>query len=357
MANLTENKQLVKPLSNEKYSIEVFNNNADIIDTELHSLDVKNTEQGNKLLSMQENVNNHKNNKENPHEVTASQLGLGKVENKSSEDIRNEITKENVTTALGYEPYTRNEVDNKLSALETKIDWKESVETYNDIKITYPDPEDGWTVNVKDTNYTWRYNGEEWVSISANSIPKATNELDGLLSKEDHEKYDSAIKKIDSVKSSNDFSPNNIKFWAGDTEAFDNVTVKDENTVSIVTSGEKAGLWYGALQVLGQGGGERVTLIGTINMTEEPVTTGLRKTFNNVVPSGTVATDILLAGGSFSTFSNTATLVSSFINQYSHGQFGMNVQISGTDVTVNIENERSDAGRPTGIINVYLWTH
>lgn len=91
--------------------------------------------------------------------------------------------------------YTKNEVDNKFSTLETNIDWKESVETYADIAKTYSNPQDGWTVNVKDTDYTYRYNGKEWVAISANAIPKATNAVDGLLSKEDHANYDDANSK------------------------------------------------------------------------------------------------------------------------------------------------------------------
>ena len=41
---------------------------------------------------------------DNPHTVTAAQLGLGNVENKSSATIRSEITSGNVTTALGYTP-------------------------------------------------------------------------------------------------------------------------------------------------------------------------------------------------------------------------------------------------------------
>lgn len=81
--------------------------------------------------------------------------------------------------------YSKVEVDNKLSALETKIDWKEAVNTYADIATTYPTPIDGWTVNVKDTDYTYRYNGIEWIPISANVIPKATTSVDGLMSKED----------------------------------------------------------------------------------------------------------------------------------------------------------------------------
>ncbi len=57
--------------------------------------------------------------------------------------------------------------------------------TFEDIASTYPNPVDGWTVNVKDTDYTYRYNGTEWVVISANAIPKATSQVDGLMAKED----------------------------------------------------------------------------------------------------------------------------------------------------------------------------
>ena len=81
--------------------------------------------------------------------------------------------------------YTKNEVDNKFSALETAIDWKEAVNTFADLAATYPNPDDGWTVNVKDTDYTYRWSGTAWIAISANAIPKATQSVDGLLSKED----------------------------------------------------------------------------------------------------------------------------------------------------------------------------
>lgn len=91
--------------------------------------------------------------------------------------------------------YTRNEVDNKFSALETAIDWKEAVDTYADLAATYPHPDDGWTVNVKDTDYTYRWSGAAWIAISANAIPKATQGVDGLLSKEDKACYDDAYSK------------------------------------------------------------------------------------------------------------------------------------------------------------------
>lgn len=52
------------------------------------------------------NASTHTSNTSNPHSVTKSQVGLGNVENKSSATIRGELTKANVTTALGYTPPT-----------------------------------------------------------------------------------------------------------------------------------------------------------------------------------------------------------------------------------------------------------
>lgn len=91
--------------------------------------------------------------------------------------------------------YTKNEIDNKFSTLENNIDWKESVATFADITKTYPTPQDGWTVNVKDTDYTYRYSGSKWVIISANAIPNATQSVNGLLTKEDKTNYDDANSK------------------------------------------------------------------------------------------------------------------------------------------------------------------
>ena len=69
-------------------------------------------------------LTSHTGNTSNPHNVTKAQVGLGNVENKSSEAIREEITKANVTTALGYTPYTPTEVNNLLGekAAQTSLD-------------------------------------------------------------------------------------------------------------------------------------------------------------------------------------------------------------------------------------------
>ena len=64
---------------------------------------------GNVITSTYEtkaNVSSHTGNTSNPHSVTKAQVGLGNVENKSSATIRGELTKANVTDALGYTPPT-----------------------------------------------------------------------------------------------------------------------------------------------------------------------------------------------------------------------------------------------------------
>ena len=86
--------------------------------------------------------------------------------------------------------YTKEEIDNKFSMVEFNNDWKEAVQSYDDLFTTYPDPYEGWTVNVLENDITYRFDGEEWVAISANSIPLATPEVSGLMSKEDKAKLD-----------------------------------------------------------------------------------------------------------------------------------------------------------------------
>lgn len=167
--------------------------------------------------------------------------------------------------------YNKNEIDNKFSQLETNIDWKEAVATYNDIATTYPNPVDGWTVNVKDTDYTYRYNGTSWVAISANAIPKATQSVDGLITKKDKTKLDgiatgaevnqnafskvtvgsttvAADNKTDTltlVAGSNvtitpDATNDKITIAATDTKYSSKAAVSGGTDVSLVTTGEKA---------------------------------------------------------------------------------------------------------------------
>ncbi len=158
MATYTPHKKLELPTSPERYNIGVFNKNNTVIDSELHKLDLKNASQDSLLATKEEveekirgetdrllatlepdiqtakahavsvhartdatrtepsetngslkidgvetNVYTHPAGP-NPHGVTKGDLGLAKVENKNSEDIRNELTMQNVVAALGYTP-------------------------------------------------------------------------------------------------------------------------------------------------------------------------------------------------------------------------------------------------------------
>ncbi len=105
--------------------------------------------------------------------------------------VENTITNTiNINKPIWDDKYTKNEIDNKFSAYTTNLDWKESVATYSAIATTYPTPDDGWTVNVKDTDITYRYSGSAWIAISANAIPLATSSLDGKMSSSDKTKLD-----------------------------------------------------------------------------------------------------------------------------------------------------------------------
>lgn len=106
----------------------------------------------------------------------------------SNKSILDSISQSNLNN--WDDKYTQNEVDNKISQVVSNMDWKESVATYADIATAYPTPDDGWTVNVKDTDITYRYNGSSWIPISANSIPLASSSVDGKMSKQDKIDHD-----------------------------------------------------------------------------------------------------------------------------------------------------------------------
>lgn len=57
----------------------------------------------------------------NPHNVTKSDVGLGNVDNKSSETIRGEITKSNVITALGFTPVSTTDVEKNEEVISAAL--------------------------------------------------------------------------------------------------------------------------------------------------------------------------------------------------------------------------------------------
>lgn len=109
MATYTNYKSLEKPLSAEKYNVAVANKNNDVIDSELHKLDLKNQSQD-ELLATKESLNSEitrATSKENDIiDDLASEISRAKsVENSNSDDIANEVARaliaeENISTAL-----------------------------------------------------------------------------------------------------------------------------------------------------------------------------------------------------------------------------------------------------------------
>ena len=110
--------------------------------------------------------------------------------------------------------YTKSETDGKVSTLETKLTekidslekarvWKPSVETFDKIAETYPEPQDTWCVIAKDTNIMWMYDAEQskWIDLGHSVIhDNATQEKDGLMSKEDKAKLDGMEQAIATAK-------------------------------------------------------------------------------------------------------------------------------------------------------------
>lgn len=223
-----------------------------------------------------------------------------------SDDITTQIDKkaDSATTVAGYgitDAYTKSEVDNKLSTIETNIDWKEAVATYADIATTYPNPQDGWTVNVKDTDYTYRYNGTAWVAISANAIPEATTSVNGLMTT-------NQVSKLDGIESG---AEANVQVdWSQATTTADDYiknkptlgTAAAKDSTNAVASGStdlvESGTVYNALANKAD-----APTIKTATLTANATTvtfTGMPTTGNNII-------DFYIDGGANYTAINTAT--------------------------------------------------
>ena len=116
----------------------------------------------------------------NPHGVTKSDVGLGNVENKSSAEIRNDITKVNVTTALGYTPANQTDLNTLSSQIPTKYAGSSSaggpansakgVIDYNSegqiIKIGYNGP----SLNANQISFIAAYNNSKIKDAEASAV-------------------------------------------------------------------------------------------------------------------------------------------------------------------------------------------
>ena len=129
-----------------------------------------------KTNAIEQKIDDHTSNLANPHKVTKEQLGLANVENKSSSQIRSEITKENVTNALGYTPVDESKVGaaNGVASLDSsgRIPASQipggfdNIKEYNNLKSFPTTGEEGKIYVAKDTNLTYRWTGTQYIEIS-----------------------------------------------------------------------------------------------------------------------------------------------------------------------------------------------
>ena len=105
-------------------------------------------------------INEHIDARNNPHQVTAAQVGA----------------------------VTAGELANAIDAVVEALDWKEMVATFGDLAIAYPEADEGWTASVAADNITYRYNGTDWVPILGALSPLATANNNGLMSQQDFTK-------------------------------------------------------------------------------------------------------------------------------------------------------------------------
>ena len=108
--------------------------------------------------------------------MTKEQLGLANVENKSSTQIRSEITKENVTNALGYTPIDESRIGaaNGVASLDAggRIPASQipggfdNIDEYDSLADFPETGEEGKIYVAKDTNLTYRWTGTQYIEIS-----------------------------------------------------------------------------------------------------------------------------------------------------------------------------------------------
>lgn len=129
-----------------------------------------------KTNAIEASVSAHIGNTANPHKVTKAQIGLSNVENKSSTQIRSELTKENVTNALGYTPIDESRIGaaNGVASLDAsgRIPASQipggfdNIEEYDNLAAFPTTGEEGKIYVAKDTNLTYRWTGSRYVEIS-----------------------------------------------------------------------------------------------------------------------------------------------------------------------------------------------
>jgi len=67
--------------------------------------------------------------------------------------------------------YTRASVESIIAEQIVGLTWKDWVQSYSDLYIYYPVPEEGWLVPVADDSIIYKWNGANWVDSKLGAIP------------------------------------------------------------------------------------------------------------------------------------------------------------------------------------------
>lgn len=213
MTTYTNFLRLRKPDETEKYSVNHFNTNADLIDSALARMESKNQSQDN-LLASKNSLDEHINNHNNPHGVNKSLIGLGNVENTSDIDkpVSTAQKKAIDDASANAAHYTDSEIIRLISGAPLN-NLKDIVNALNNISIYVDDAE-----KLHFTNYT----GADTV------LPFNRNKNDGI--KIIFSTYDSVAGEFSYPNQMGIFSPLPIEtnsFWK-----------ELKNHISIITATE-----------------------------------------------------------------------------------------------------------------------
>ena len=99
-------------------------------------------------------------------------------------DIDDKVKSSELQNALTIVNNRIEEINSNLGVVD-----KPPVATYDDIATIYPDPQQGWRVKTEDNGYTYQYDENNgWYLVTLFPVPEASEQEDGLLSKEDKAK-------------------------------------------------------------------------------------------------------------------------------------------------------------------------
>ena len=160
----------------------ITNSNYDSVNNKIATMNELNVV-NNSTLTIQKNGStvdsvtlNSESNKTINIPISKTDIGLGNVENKSSATIRNELTTNNITDALGYTPLNSNlkganngiaELDSQGKVPSAQLpSYVDDVLEYSNVS-SFPDTgESGIIYVATSTNKTYRWSGSDYIEIS-----------------------------------------------------------------------------------------------------------------------------------------------------------------------------------------------